>query len=121
LAEHFLQKYAQKYKKNIQGLTRESKQKLMKYSWPGNVRELQHAIERAVILSQYPWLRPDDFMLAPQAEKKGLLDETLNLEELEKKAIQRALKRCQGNMSGAAELLGITRYALYRKVEKLKL
>jgi len=121
LAEHFLQKYAQKYKKNIQGLTRESKQKLMKYSWPGNVRELQHAIERAVILSQYPWLRPDDFMLAPQVEKKGLLDETLNLEELEKKAIQRALKRCQGNMSGAAELLGITRYALYRKVEKLKL
>lgn len=121
LAEHFLQKYAHKYKKDIQGLTREAKQKLMRYSWPGNVRELQHAIERAVILSKNFWLRPNDFMLTPQAEKKDMLEETLNLEELEIKAIKRALKRCVGNVSNAAELLGITRYALYRKMEKLGL
>ena len=121
LAEHFLQKYAHKYKKDIQGLTREAKQKLMKYTWPGNVRELQHAIERAVILTQNLWLRPNDFMLTPQAEKKNMLDETLNLEELEQKAIKRAMKRCAGNVSSAAELLGITRYALYRKIEKLGL
>ncbi|MBQ8442654.1 MAG: sigma-54-dependent Fis family transcriptional regulator, partial [Bacteroides sp.] len=121
LAEHFLQKYAHKYKKDIQGLTREAKQKLMKYAWPGNVRELQHAIERAVILSQNLWLRPNDFMLTPQVEKKNMLDETLNLEELEQKAIKRAMKRCAGNVSSAAELLGITRYALYRKIEKLGL
>lgn len=121
LAEHFLQKYAHKYKKEIQGLTREAKQKLMRYPWPGNVRELQHAIERAVILSKYLWLRPNDFMLTPQAEKKDMLEETLNLEELEIKAIKRALKRCVGNVSNAAELLGITRYALYRKMEKLGL
>jgi DNA-binding NtrC family response regulator len=118
LAEHFLQKYAHKYKKEIQGLTRESKQKLMKYPWPGNVRELQHAIERAVILSQYVWLRPEDFMLTPQVEKKSSLDEILNLEELEVRAIKKALKRCAGNVSEAAELLGITRYALYRKMSK---
>ena len=121
LAEHFLQKYAHKYKKEIQGLSREAKQKLLRYSWPGNVRELQHAIERAVILAQFGWLRPDDFMLTPQPEKKSLLDETLNLEELELKAIQRAMKKAVGNVSNAAELLGITRYTLYRKLEKLGL
>ena len=118
LADHFLQKYAHKYKKEIQGLTREAKQKLLNYGWPGNVRELQHAIERAAILTQNLWLRPDDFMLTPQKEKKNLLDETLNLKELEDMAIKRALKRCSGNVSNAAELLGITRYALYRKLEK---
>ena len=71
LAEFFLKKFAHKYKKEVQGLTREAKQKLMRYPWPGNVRELQHAIERAVILSQYVWLRPEDFMLTPQVEKKS--------------------------------------------------
>ena len=121
LAEHFLQKYAHKYKKEILGLSREAKQKLLRYSWPGNVRELQHAIERAVILAQFGWLRPDDFMLTPQPEKKSLLDETLNLEELELKAIQRAMKKAVGNVSNAAEMLGITRYTLYRKLQKLGL
>ena len=118
LADHFLKKYAHKYKKEIQGLTRETKQKLMRYPWPGNVRELQHAMERAVILSQSAWLRPNDFMLTPQSEKKNELDEVLNLEELELRAIKKALKRCAGNVSEAAELLGITRYALYRKMSK---
>ena len=121
LAEHFLQKYANKYKKDIQGLTREAKQKLMKYPWPGNVRELQHAIERAVILAKNIWLKPNDFMLTPQPERKNEREEIFNLEELELDAIKRALKRCAGNVSSAAELLGITRYALYRKIEKNKL
>lgn len=121
LAEHFLEKYNHKYKKDIQGFTREAKQKLMKYTWPGNVRELQHAIERAVILAKNIWLKPNDFMLTPQPEKKNELDEIFNLEELEIHAIKRALKRCAGNVSSAAELLGITRYALYRKIEKNKL
>ena len=118
LADHFLKKYAHKYKKDIQGLTRETKQKLMRYQWPGNVRELQHAMERAVILSQSAWLRPNDFMLTPQSEKKNELEEVLNLEELELRAIKKALKRCAGNVSEAADLLGITRYALYRKMSK---
>ena len=121
LADHFLQKYAHKYKKEIQGLTREAKQKLMKYAWPGNVRELQNAIERAVILTSHIWLKPEDFMLTPQVTKKSVLEETLNLEELELRAIKRALKQAAGNVSSAAELLGITRYALYRKMEKNKL
>ena len=102
-------------------MTKEAQQKLMRYQWPGNVRELQHAIERAVILSQFVWLRPEDFMLTPQTEKKSELGEILNLEELELRAIKKALKRCEGNVSEAAELLGITRYALYRKMAKNKL
>ena len=121
LAEHFLKKYNHKYKKDVQGLTREAKQKLMKYPWPGNVRELQHAIERAVILAKNIWLKPNDFMLTPQPERKNEREEIFNLEELELDAIKRALKRCAGNVSSAAELLGITRYALYRKIEKNKL
>jgi len=121
LADHFLKKYNHKYKKDIQGLTREAKQKLMKYPWPGNVRELQHAIERAVILAKNIWLKPNDFMLTPQPERKNEREEIFNLEELELDAIKRALKRCAGNVSSAAELLGITRYALYRKIEKNKL
>jgi len=121
LADHFLQKYAHKYKKEILGLTREAKQKLMKYEWPGNVRELQHAMECAVILSQNAWMRPNDFMLTPVVEKNDAVKEILNLEELEAHAVKRAMKLCAGNISSASELLGITRYQLYRKIEKLGL
>ena len=121
LADYFLQRFNHKYKKEINGLNREAKQKLMRYAWPGNVRELQHAIERAVIMSDASLLSPNDFMLKPQPEKKSELEEFLNLEQLEKRAIELALKRCGGNVSQAAELLGVTRYALYRKMEKLKL
>ena len=118
LADYFLQRFCHKYKKQINGLNREAKQKLMRYHWPGNVRELQHAIERAVIMSESSMLKADCFMLQPQAEKKSPLGEIFNLEELERKAIERAMKHCAGNQSQAAELLGITRYALYRKIEK---
>ena len=118
LADHFLKRFNHKYKKEIGGLNREAKQKLMRYHWPGNVRELQHAIERAVILSDSSMLKADCFMLQPQVEKKSPLDEIFNLEELERKAIERALKHCVGNQTQAAELLGITRYTLYRKIEK---
>ena len=122
LAEFFLKKFAHKYKKEVQGLTREAKQKLMRYPWPGNVRELQHAMERAVILSKAARLKPNDFMLTPQPEKKkSELEEILNLEQLELNAIKRALKLRHGNVSEAAELLGITRYALYRKMSKNEL
>ena len=121
LADYFLQRYTHKYKKEINGLSREAKQKLMRYHWPGNVRELQHAIERAIILSDSPLLKPANFMLQSQPEKRVNTDEILNLEQLERNAIERAMKRSEGNLSRAAEYLGITRYALYRKLEKLGL
>ena len=121
LADYFLDCYARKYKKKIGGLTRDAKTKLQSYAWPGNVRELQHAIERAIILSDSPLLKPANFMLQPQLEKRVNTDEILNLEQLERNAIERAMKRSEGNLSRAAEYLGITRYALYRKLEKLGL
>lgn len=125
LAEYFLDRYNHKYKKNIGNINREARQKLMRYRWPGNVRELQHAIERAVILSTGRTLCPQNFMLETSAADTGLpqdfTEETLNLEQLEQKAIEQAMKRSEGNLTKAAEYLGITRYALYRKLDKRNL
>lgn len=121
LADYFLARYARKYKKEIKGLSRDARSKLQNYGWPGNVRELQHAIERAVILSDGQMLKPDNFMLQPSSSKKKAEQEELNLSILEKEAIERALRRADGNVTRAAELLGITRFALYRKLDKLGL
>jgi DNA-binding NtrC family response regulator len=117
LAEHFLDRFGKKYRKTPGGLAREVKAKLLKYPWPGNVRELEHAVERAVILSGGGELRPEHFMLTPGTPARRPLDD-LNLDKLEHDAIEQALRRAGGNVSRAAELLGITRYALYRKMEK---
>lgn len=121
LSEYFLSKYAHKYKKPVKGFARETRNKLQSYSWPGNVRELQHAIERAVILSDSSLLRPENFILQNASGKKKNEEVLLNLEQLEREAIEKALRRSEGNVTRAAELLGITRFALYRKLEKLGL
>ncbi len=121
LAEHFLHRYARTYKKEIRGLSREAKQKLLKYTWPGNVRELQHTLERAVILSDSTLLKPENFPLRAASKSPATTDEVLNLEQLERQAIEKALRLGQGNLTRAAEYLGITRFALYRKMEKLGL
>lgn len=117
LAEHFLQRYARKYKKEIRNISKPALKVLNNYPWPGNVRELQHAMERAVILASGFTLTPDNFMLKPSATGK-FDSENLNLEEMEKRVIEKALKQSDGNMNRAAELLGISRFSLYRKLEK---
>ena len=124
LADHFLQRYARKYQKEMRGLTREAKSKLLKYAWPGNVRELQHTMERAVILGDGSLLRPENFVFqatAPASRPHKEEKEVLNLEQLERQAVERAMRLSEGNMTKAAEYLGITRFALYRKIEKLGL
>lgn len=121
LAEHFLNHYARKYKKEMHGLTRETKNKLLKYAWPGNVRELQHTIERAVILGDGSMLKPENFLFHATPKQKKDEKMVLNLEQLERQAIEKALRISDGNISRAAEYLGITRFALYRKLEKLGL
>ena len=121
LADHFLDRYTRKYKKKIHGLTREAKNKLLKYAWPGNVRELQHTIERAVILGDGSMLKPENFLFHTTAKQKKEEEVVLNLEQLERQAIEKALRISNGNISRAAEYLGITRFALYRKLEKLGL
>jgi len=118
LAEYFLQKFNNKYKKQVKGITSDAKTKLENYNWPGNVRELQNAVERAVILSSGNKLTANDFILQPAETRRKHEQESLNLEQMEQEAIEKALKRCQGNMNKAAEMLGITRFALYRKIKK---
>jgi len=118
LSEHFLQRYSRKYRKEGLKLPENIAKKLQKYDWPGNVRELQHAVERAVIMSDGRLLRPDDFQLSSAEETAGEAELDFNLEKIEKKAISQCLKKHGGNVSRAAEELGLTRGALYRRIEK---
>lgn len=120
LAEYFLQIYNRKYKKEILKLSMAAQTKLLGYHWPGNVRELQHTIERAVILSNKTQLDTEDFIFRTSRERKDSRHQ-YNLDGMEKETIQRVLKLCGGNVSKAAELLGITRASLYRRIEKHQL
>ncbi|HPF92499.1 MAG TPA: sigma-54 dependent transcriptional regulator [Tenuifilaceae bacterium] len=124
LAKHFLGVYAKKYKKAIKGISNEAIKKLEGYRWPGNVRELQHAIERAIIMSDSEILQPSDFFLSANKQSgpgDGIDFETFNLDEIEKSVIIKVLKQFQGNITQAANELGITRTSLYRRMEKYDL
>lgn len=121
LSDHFLKRYCHKYKKEIEGYSHEARQLLKQYHWPGNVRELQHVIERAVILSDQKKLQYDDFMLRTPVSCYREKEDKFNLEELEKSTIREALHHCSGNLTQAADLLGITRTSLYRRLEKYRL
>ena len=92
---------------------------LKEYSWPGNVRELQHSLERAVILTESNVLQREDFMLSAKPGNDNQTDfSTLNLETIEKQVIEKALKNHSGNVTQASSELGLTRNALYRRMEK---
>ncbi|MDR2383987.1 MAG: sigma-54 dependent transcriptional regulator [Prevotellaceae bacterium] len=118
LADHFFARFNRKYNKKLRGISREAKAKLLNYPWPGNVRELEHTMERAVILAEKSVLGVGNFIFTPTMSAKSSREE-LNLNKLEQEAIEHAFMQADGNISLAAELLGITRYALYRKMEKL--
>ncbi len=127
IAQHFIALYCQKYGKPPKSLSTEALDALTRYAWPGNIRELRHAIERAVILSQNDRLDIGDFQLqqsaaadtpAPQLTEVGDDDADLNLDRLEYRAITQALKRNRYVISNAAKDLGLTRAALYRRMEK---
>lgn len=118
LAEFFLKKYSSKYNKPGLKINQQAQDKLLKYSWPGNIRELQHTIEKAVILSENNVLKPDDFFMRPLVSGKNIMQET-TLEEMEKRMINQAIEKNGGNLSAAADQLGITRQTLYNKIKKL--
>ena len=120
LAQHFLQMYAKKYQKPGLEFAANTLHRLEEYHWPGNIRELRHAVERAVILSEGRKLQPNDFLLQDRsAPAQSDMDvPSYNLEEMERWAIQRTLTRHKGNISKAADELGLTRAALYRRLEK---
>jgi DNA-binding NtrC family response regulator len=122
LVDHFLKIYAKKYKKNIKGIAADALKTLNQYPWPGNVRELQHAIERAIIMSDGAQLTSDDFLLSASNKKVGEIElDTYNLEDIEKSIINKVLKQHQGNITQAASDLGLTRTSLYRRMEKYDL
>jgi DNA-binding NtrC family response regulator len=115
LAMHFLSQYATRYRRPVHTLDAAALQALLQYSWPGNVRELEHTIERAVLMCRTQQIQPADLGL--QRPPSPNLEE-LSLEAVESILIRKALQRFHGNVSQAAEALGLSRGALYRRMEK---
>jgi DNA-binding NtrC family response regulator len=122
LAEFFLQSFNSKYHKNIQKFDSKAQALLLGYQWPGNVRELQHVIERAVIMADGQHIGADDLQLSPQKFGAAPVMQTdMALEDMEKLMVQNAIDKHKGNISRAAAELGLTRAALYRRIEKFNL
>ena len=139
LADHFVSSYAQRYGRGLGGLTERARRALRSYEWPGNVRELQHTLERAVILTdgdrvderdlQFSAALPERGGAAPPAgategtgeRAPALVAESLDLAEIEREAVRRALQKHGGNVTRAAADLGLTRKSLYRRIKKYEL
>ncbi len=119
LAQYFLRHHAARYGKQRAGISDEAAYLLRSYDWPGNVRELDHAVERAVLLARLDNLDTADFSLAQPAARAGLpATSPMNLEDLERETIREALARHDGNVSFAAKALGLSRSALYRRLQR---
>lgn len=121
LADFFRQRFADQYQKQVEGISREARRQMQQYRWPGNVRELEHVLERAVILSSGPLLTCADLRLPSSSIDAASEMEQYHLERVERNHIEEVLRLCGGNITMAAEMLGITRPALYRRMEKYKL
>jgi DNA-binding NtrC family response regulator len=118
LAQHFLAMQGQRYGKKVAGFSRDALEALVRHPWPGNVRELEHAVERAVLMAREPQIAAEDLVLSPAARREsGQLYEAMSLDEAEKVLIQKALGRCGGNVTDAARELGVSRSALYRRLQ----
>ena len=120
LIDHFLKIYSKKYNMPTKRVSPSTLKRLEKHTWPGNIRELQHAVERAVIMSESNILEPNDFFLSQMEDNKttDLSNATMNLEETEKMLIRKVIDKHGGNISKAAKELGLTRASLYRRLEK---
>ncbi|MBC7507193.1 MAG: sigma-54-dependent Fis family transcriptional regulator [Ferruginibacter sp.] len=118
LADYFVHVYAKKYNRSVAALNSTVVKQIQKHQWPGNVRELQHAIERAVILSQSDTLQPEDFKGLRLTNEGANIIETLQLEEMEVLLIKKAMQKHNGNITETARELGLTRASLYRRLEK---
>ena len=117
LAAHFLKEYATRYRKPLNKFHADAMRALLGYGWPGNVRELAHAVERAVLLAEGDTVRTVDLNLRPAGDGPARLED-MSLEDVERVLIQKALARAGGNVSTAAKALGLSRSALYRRLER---
>jgi DNA-binding NtrC family response regulator len=118
LAAYFLKRYATRYRVAVSGFAATALQAMMQYAWPGNVRELEHTLERAVLMCQTGEIQVSDLGLSVQQRSLGLNLEELSIEEVEGILVRKALQRFHGNVSQAAEALGLSRGALYRRMER---
>jgi len=119
ISEYYLELFSEQYYKQGIVMLDETIQKLKEYHWPGNIRELAHAIERAVILCKNETLRPEDFTFKTKSAPVTTTDEpSVRVEDYEKKAISAAMIKHNGNLSKAAEEIGIARSTLYRKIAR---
>jgi DNA-binding NtrC family response regulator len=117
LAGHFLGRNRTRYRKQVGGFSPAAMQMMMQYPWPGNVRELEHTVERAVLLCRGEEVEPAN--LAISTARSGTTSfENMSIEEVETLLIRKVLRRCDGNISQAAEALGLSRASLYRRIEK---
>ena len=117
LAMHFLQQFAQRYRRGVTGFSADGMRALLEYGWPGNVRELAHAIERATLLTEGALVRAADLAFGPVGGAAPQLDQ-MSLEDVERVLISKALERYGGNVSLAAQALGLSRSALYRRLQR---
>lgn len=119
LAGHFLARHATRYRRQIQGIEPAALQMMLQYAWPGNVRELDHTIERAVLMARGDLIEATDLGLYGQRSTAAATSmDDMSLEAVEAILIRKALARAGGNVSQAAEALGLSRGALYRRIEK---
>ena len=118
LANHFLGRFAQKYRQSEMGFDGAATSVLMRHPWPGNVRELAHVVERAVLMAGDDVIKADHLGLAGSAASTTVALDEMSLDDLEKVFIEKAMRRYDGNVSHAAEALGLSRSALYRRLEK---
>jgi DNA-binding NtrC family response regulator len=120
LAAHFLKVHAQRYRKDLNGFESAAMQALLQHNWPGNVRELDHAVERAALLAQNTMIAVADLGLTAARDASGLTArlEDMSIEEVESFLIRKALARYSNNVSQAAEALGLSRSALYRRMQR---
>lgn len=117
LAEHYLARYADRYKRTFDGFDRAARRALDSHLWPGNVRELGHAIERAVLMAQTEHITTQDLGLQPGTTSTTVVADDMTLEQSEKLFIQKVLARHGGDVRKAAEQLGVSRSALYRRLQ----
>jgi DNA-binding NtrC family response regulator len=120
LARHFLQQHAARYRKRIISFEPAAMQMLLDHPWPGNVRELDHAVERAVLMAQDDTIRARDLGLRSSRDAAARLED-MSLEDVEAFLIKKALARYGGNVSHAAKALGLSRSALYRRLQRFGL
>lgn len=121
LAELFMRRFSEQYKREASNLDASAREKLMSHMWPGNIRELEHAVEKAVIISDGPVLNASHFDLPKSAVYTAGEASGATLEDMERQMITAAVNECHGNLSAVASRLGITRQTLYNKMKKFGL